>query len=53
MTILLLELGANIKGYSLGVESISFKKVSKDLQNKIKNVKGDIRDYELLKKYQV
>ncbi len=51
LTILLLELGAKIKGFSLGVEEESlFHKVSKELKNNIHNVKGDIRNYELLKK---
>ncbi|WP_413350799.1 CDP-glucose 4,6-dehydratase [Prochlorococcus sp. MIT 9116] len=51
LTILLLELGAKIKGYSLDEEKDSlFNKVSKQLKNQIENVKGDIRDYDLLKK---
>ena len=50
LTILLLELGAKIKGYSLNIEKNSlFNKVSKELKNQIHNVKGDIRNYELLK----
>ena len=51
LTILLLELGAKIKGYSLSVEKESlFNKVSKELKNQIENVMGDIRDYNLLEK---
>ena len=51
LTILLLELGAKIKGYSLGVDDESlFNKVSRELKSKIENVRGDIRDYQFLKK---
>ncbi len=51
LTLMLLELGAIIKGFSISIEEDSlFNKISTDLNNHIDNVQGDIRNYELLKK---
>lgn len=45
----LLELGANVVGFSLNIPTNPSNFVVLDLENKLKHIKGDIRNYEHLK----